>query len=73
MSFFSLHKVKNLKRKINKVFFIKFFKKPLCNLTRGTHEMGKFKTVNELVNSLKPDYPVYCIRLNEIKKIRKIF
>ncbi len=30
--------------------------------------MGKFKTVNELVNSLKPDYPVYCIRLNEIKK-----
>ena len=30
--------------------------------------MGKFKTVNELVNSLKPDYPVYCIRPNEIKK-----
>ena len=30
--------------------------------------MGKFKTVNELVNSLQPDYPVYCIRLNEIKK-----
>jgi ornithine decarboxylase len=30
--------------------------------------MGKFKSVNELVNSLKPDYPVYCIRPNEIKK-----
>jgi len=30
--------------------------------------MGKFKTVNELVNTLKPDYPVYCIRPNEIKK-----
>ena len=35
--------------------------------------MGKFKTVNELVNSLKPDYPVYCIRLNEIKKSVKFF
>ncbi len=30
--------------------------------------MGKFKSVNELVNLLKPDYPVYCIRPNEIKK-----
>ena len=35
--------------------------------------MGKFKTVNELVNLLKPDYPVYCIRLNEIKKSVKFF
>ena len=35
--------------------------------------MGKFKTVNELVNSLKPDYPVYCIRPNEIKKSVKFF
>ena len=30
--------------------------------------MRKFKTVNELVNLLKPDYPVYCIRTEEIKK-----
>ena len=30
--------------------------------------MGKFKTVDELVNLIKPDYPVYCIRPNEIKK-----
>ena len=30
--------------------------------------MRKFKTVNELVNTLKPDYPVYCIRPEEIKK-----
>ena len=35
--------------------------------------MGKFKTVNELVNLLQPDYPVYCIRLNEIKKSVKFF
>ena len=35
--------------------------------------MGKFKTVNELVSSLKPDYPVYCIRLNEIKKSVRFF
>ena len=30
--------------------------------------MRKFKSVNELVNLLKPDYPVYCKRPNEIKK-----
>ena len=35
--------------------------------------MRKFKTVNELVNSLKPDHPVYCIRPNEIKKSVKFF
>ena len=35
--------------------------------------MGKFKSVNELVNLLKPDYPVYCIRLSEIKKSVNFF
>ncbi len=35
--------------------------------------MGKFKTVNELVNLLKPDYPVYCIRPNEIQKSVNFF
>ena len=35
--------------------------------------MRKFKTVNELVNTLKPEYPVYCLRLNEIKKSVKFF
>ena len=35
--------------------------------------MGKFKTVSELVNSLKSDYPVYCIRPNEIKKSVNFF
>ena len=35
--------------------------------------MRKFKTVNELVNTLKPDYPVYCIRTEEIKKSTKFF
>ena len=29
--------------------------------------MQKFKDVNELVNKLKPDYPVYCIRPESIK------
>ena len=29
--------------------------------------MRKFKDVNELVNTLKPDYPVYCIRPGAIK------
>jgi ornithine decarboxylase len=35
--------------------------------------MGKFKDVNELVNALKPDYPVYCIRSESIKKSTKFF
>ena len=35
--------------------------------------MRKFNTVNELVNLLKPDYPVYCIRTEEIKKSLKFF
>ncbi len=35
--------------------------------------MRKFKTVNELVNSLKPDYPVYCMRTDEIRKSVKFF
>jgi len=35
--------------------------------------MRKFKDVNELVNALKPDYPVYCIRLASIKQSTKFF
>ncbi len=35
--------------------------------------MRKFKDVNELVNALKPDYPVYCIRPETIKKSVKFF
>ena len=35
--------------------------------------MRKFKDVNELVNELKPDYPVYCIWPESIKKSTKFF
>ena len=35
--------------------------------------MRKFKSVDELVNELKPDYPVYCIRPKSIKKSTKFF
>ena len=35
--------------------------------------MRKFKDVNKLVNALKPDYPVYCIRPDSIKKSTKFF
>ena len=35
--------------------------------------MRKFKDVNELVNVIKPDYPVYCIRPNSIRKSTKFF
>ena len=35
--------------------------------------MRKFKDVNELVNDIKPDYPLYCIRPASIKKSTKFF
>ena len=35
--------------------------------------MRKFEDVNELVNELKPDCPVYCIRPESIKKSTKFF
>ena len=35
--------------------------------------MRKFKDVNELVNELNPDYPVYCIRPESIKKSTQFF
>ena len=35
--------------------------------------MRKFKDVDELVNALKPDCPVYCIRPDSIKKSTKFF
>ena len=35
--------------------------------------MRKFKDVNELVNTLKPDYPVYCIRPESIKTSTEFF
>jgi len=35
--------------------------------------MRKFKDVNELVNTLKPDYPVYCIRPESIKTSVEFF
>ena len=35
--------------------------------------MQKFKDVNELVNTLKPDYPVYCIRHESIKTSTEFF
>jgi len=35
--------------------------------------MQKFKDVNELVNTLKPDYPVYCIRPDSLKTSTQFF
>ena len=42
-------------------------------MQKGTHEMQKFKDVNELVNTLKPDYPVYCIRPDSLKTSTRFF
>ena len=35
--------------------------------------MQKFKSVEELVNQLKPEKPVYCIRKNSIQSATKFF
>ena len=35
--------------------------------------MKKFKTVDELINVIKPSDPVYCIRKSSIKKATKVF
>ena len=35
--------------------------------------MRKFTSVNELVNTLKPEYPVYCIRPNSVRKSAEFF
>ena len=35
--------------------------------------MRKFKDVNELVNTLKPDSPVYCIRPDSIRVSTEFF
>ncbi|MDB9796064.1 type III PLP-dependent enzyme [Pelagibacteraceae bacterium] len=35
--------------------------------------MQKFKDVNKLVNSLRPDYPVYCIRPESLKTSTQFF
>ena len=45
-----------------------------CVIKRGKHKkMRKFGSVNELVNTLKPEHPVYCIRPNSIKKSVEFF
>ena len=72
-AFFSLHKVKKTLNANYIRFFLLNFLKNLCVNKRGTHEMRKFKSVNELVNSLKPDNPVYCIRTEQIKKSVNFF
>ena len=71
--FFSLHKVKKTVNANYIRFFLLNFLKNLCVNKRGTHEMRKFKSVNELVNTLKPDNPVYCIRLEQVKKSVSFF
>jgi len=35
--------------------------------------MQKFKSVEDLINQLKPDKPVYCIRKNSILSASKYF
>ena len=48
-----------------KLFFIKFF--------LGTYKMQKFKTVDELINQLKPEQPIYCIRKKSIQSASTYF
>ena len=51
--------------KIKRLFFVKFF--------WGAFKMQKFKSVEDLVNQLRPDKPVYCIRKNSILSASKYF
>ena len=46
------------------IFFIKFF--------LGA-KMKKFKSVDEMINRLKPVEPVYCIRKKSIQLASKFF
>ena len=45
----------------------------MCNKTGDTQEMRKFGDVNELVNKLRPENPVYCIRPKSIKRSVEFF
>ncbi len=46
----------------------------MCNYKWGTHKtMRKFGGVSELINTLKPENPVYCIRPNSIKRSVEFF
>ena len=57
---------KNIKSFFKKgFFFVKFFLEAF--------KMQKFKSVEELVNQLKPEKPVYCIRKNSVKSAVQIF
>ena len=35
--------------------------------------MQKFKTVDELINQLKPEKPIYCIRKKSIQSASNLF
>ena len=45
----------------------------MLNFFWGAFKMQKFKSVEELVNQLKPEKPVYCIRKNSILSASKFF
>ena len=60
-----LYMPKNIKVFLKRLFFIKFFLEAF--------KMQKFKSVEELINQLKPEKPVYCIRKNSIKSAVKFF
>ena len=45
----------------------------LLNFFEGAFLMQKFKSVEELVNRLRPDKPIYCIRRNSILSASEFF
>ena len=45
----------------------------MLNFFWGAFKMQKFKTVEELVNQLRPDKPVYVIRKNSILSSSNFF
>ena len=55
----------------NKEFFLNFF--IFLLIKKGTNEMQKFNSVDELVNGIQPVDPIYCIRPNSIKTASEWF
>ena len=55
----------SIKNEIRKFFLFFFFF--FCLTKKGTHEMQRFNSVDELISSISPVDPIYCIRPDSIK------
>lgn len=61
--------MKQKQSKNKKIYYLDFGKKKAEIKTQD----GKYKTIEQQINELKPDLPVYCVRPNSIKRAAKWF